>query len=222
MASINGISIKSRKNFLGHEGEPLCQGNVYLNNKKLGFWSQDSHGGPDYFTLDPKYSKALLDQAVIARNPEKAYHGKHGDRPYVIEYDMEQLLGDCVELAEEEQLYKKAVKSGYSAILLATDGVHQATWSLPHSYAQLSDEALLEKLGPAIDKAKEGFWKEGDFVKHAVKIYRSLDDFVVGDPIDLQEILVKKDLDTTLKHAKSAAEAQMPNSKEKPAEKDRS
>ena len=222
MASINGISIKGMKNFLGHEGEPLCQGNVYLNNKKLGFWSQDSWGGPDRFILDPKYSKALLDQAVIARNPDKAYHGTSGDRTYVIEYNLEQLLGDCVELAEEEQSYKKAVKAGYAAILLATDGVHQTTWSLPHSYAQLSDETLLEKLGPAIEKAKEGFWQESDVVKHAVKIYRSPDDFVIGDPIDLQEILVKKNLDSTLIRAKNTADAQLSHSRETSTEKDRS
>lgn len=222
MASINGISIKGRKNFLGHEGEPLCQGNVYLNNKKLGFWSQDSWGGPDRFILDPKYSKALLDQAVIARNPDKAYHGTSGDRTYVIEYNLEQLLGDCVELAEEEQSYKKAVKAGYAAILLATDGFHQTTWSLPQKYAQLPDEELLEKLGPSIDKAKEGFWKESENTKHIIKIYRSLDDFVVGEPIDLQEILAKKDLKTTLNQAKHAAEMLEPKAPVKNTEKDRS
>lgn len=222
MASINGISIKGMKNFLGHEGEPLCQGNVYLNNKKLGFWSQDSWGGPDRFILDPKYSKTLLDQAVVTRNPEKTYHGSTGDRAYVIDYDLEHLLGDCVELLEEEQIYKKAVKAGYSGILLATDGFHQTTWSLPLSYTQLSDDELLKRLGPGIEKAKEGFWKESEFTKHAVKIYRSPDDFVIGDPIDLQEILIKKNLDSTLTRAKNTADAQLPHSREASTEKDRS
>ena len=53
MASINGVSIKAFKKFRGHEGEELYQGNVYYNGKKLGFWSQDAHGGIcDNFEFD--------------------------------------------------------------------------------------------------------------------------------------------------------------------------
>ena len=53
MASINGVSIKAFKKFRGHEGEEPYQGNVYYNGKKLGFWSQDAHGGIcDNFEFD--------------------------------------------------------------------------------------------------------------------------------------------------------------------------
>ena len=221
MASINGISIKGINNFLGHEGEPLCQGNVYLGNKKLGFWSQDSWGGPDQFHLDPKYSKKLIDEAVIKRNSEKAVHGNVGDRSYVIEYDLEQLLGDCVELAEEEKIYQEAVKSGYAGILLATDGFHQATWNLPASYTQLSDEELLNKLDTGINKVKESFWKENEYTQHKIKIYRSMDDFVIGEPIKLEEISVKKNLKQTIQKAKNATELNSPVSQANETEKGR-
>lgn len=40
MASINGLTIKGLKQFVGHEGETLFQGNLYLNGDKIGFWSQ--------------------------------------------------------------------------------------------------------------------------------------------------------------------------------------
>ena len=55
MASINEIEIKSLKEFKGHEGEPLFQGNIYYKGKKLGFWSQDAHGGIcDNFGFDER------------------------------------------------------------------------------------------------------------------------------------------------------------------------
>lgn len=208
MASINGISIKDMTHFQGHEGEPLCQGNLYLGDLKLGFWSQDSWGGPDQFRLEPEFSKKRIDEAVISRNPEKAIHGEVGDRSYVIDYNLEFLLGDCVELEEDEQLFRSAAKAGYSGILLATDGFHQATWNLPASYTQLSDEDLLAKLEMGINKAKESFWKESEYTQHKLKIYRSLADFVVGEPISLNEITAKKDLKKILHKAKTKADQQ--------------
>lgn len=58
MASLNGVEIKNLKMFYGHEGEPLNQGTVYLNGRKLGFWSEDSHGGCNIFDFDTR----LLDK----------------------------------------------------------------------------------------------------------------------------------------------------------------
>ena len=52
MASINGIELKAIKEFRGHEYEPLVQGNIYYNGKKVGWYSQDSWGGDDHIDLD--------------------------------------------------------------------------------------------------------------------------------------------------------------------------
>ena len=41
-----GYWLKAIKDFKGHEGEPLFQANVYLNNRKIGFFSEDGWGGP--------------------------------------------------------------------------------------------------------------------------------------------------------------------------------
>jgi hypothetical protein len=206
MASINGISIRDVNHFVGHEGEPLCQGNLYLGDLKLGFWSQDSWGGPDQFRLEPEFSKQLLNEAVISRNPEKAVPYEFGERSYVIDYDLEHLLGDCIELEEDQQIFQSAVDAGYSGILLATDGYHQATWNLPSSYTQLPDEDILTKLEAGINKVKESFLKETEYTQHKLKVYRSLDDFVVGEPIPLKEITAKKNLKNVLHKAKTAAE----------------
>ena len=109
MASINGISVKGITKFKGHEGEPLAQGNLYVNNKKIGFWSQDSHGGPDCYVLDPKYDERLLNQAVISRNQDKAMHGtSRGGETYTIDYDMDLLLSDLLCLREDEKEFVKA------------------------------------------------------------------------------------------------------------------
>ena len=52
MASIKGIELKNVKEFRGHEGEDLVQGDVYYKGKKVGYYSQDAWGGMDIFDLD--------------------------------------------------------------------------------------------------------------------------------------------------------------------------
>lgn len=190
MASINGISAKNIKRFKGHEEEPLCQGNLYLGNKKLGFWSQGDWGGPDDFNLAGEYSERRLNEAVKRLNPEKAYRGGTPEKPFVLEYDLELLMGDFVCLWMDEQKYKKAIKDGYAGILIATDGYHAATWHLPKSYVEMSDEVLLEKMAGAIAKAEESFFEERNgHNKHIVKIYRSGADFDIGEPVKIEDVL---------------------------------
>lgn len=206
MASINGISVKGLKNFLGHEGEPLYQGNLYLNNKKIAFWSQDSHGGPDNFVFDGGYQQEkALNDVIKAMYPDKTHYGGTKEKPFVIEYDLEQLITDYLDLLNDEKLYKKAVKAGYKGIVVATDEYHQVVWNLPISYAVLSDEALLDKLKDALNKAKASFFPEDEFRKHSVKIYRSPSDFVIGEPINLDKASIDKILSDA---AKRTAELQ--------------
>ena len=203
MASINGISVKKMTQFYGHEGESLYQGNLYLNNKKIGFWSQDSRGGPDQFYMEGAYSEKLLNAAVTSRNPDKAITGGSPADPYEIPYDMDLLLYDYIKLTEDEKYFKKAVKGGYTGVLIATDGYHMAVWNLPESYTTLSDADLLEKMGPAIANEKAAnFFKENKHTKHTIKIYRSSKDFIIGDPIPTDEIIPKKDLNNLITGAK--------------------
>lgn len=44
MASINGVELKNIKKFGGRHGEPCLQGSVYIDSKRVGFWSQDANG----------------------------------------------------------------------------------------------------------------------------------------------------------------------------------
>ena len=137
MANINGIEINAIKTFLGTEGYAR-QGNVYLDKKKIGFFSEDGNGGCDwigfecdkeikelffsrvrahykkYPTLDyKKIYDMTIDEYVKQENklPVTRYEQESNDT--AMEYFMEKLLN----LKEFEQDYKKAVKKGYSAII---------------------------------------------------------------------------------------------------------
>ena len=113
MASINGISIKSLKGFRDPEGMEIYQGNVYYKGKKLGFWSQDSWGGPDHFQFD----ESILDAEV-----EKFRESELVEDRYRKITNVEIMLGEIVELARMEKEYKKRAKQGYTTLVWAHDG----------------------------------------------------------------------------------------------------
>ena len=48
---MNRIILKNVKTFKGHEGEPCRQGNLYMDSKKIGWFSEDSWGGPMQFHI---------------------------------------------------------------------------------------------------------------------------------------------------------------------------
>lgn len=209
MASINGICVKGLKEFKGHEGEPLCQGNLYLNNKKIGFWSQDAWGGPDNVQLESGYNEKLLNEAVHSLNVDKDYHGSRPDgSTFVVEYNLERLMADYIPLYEDEKIYKQAEKKGYKGVVIASDGYHQVSWALPGSYMQKKDAELLKVLEADIKEAKRSFFKEDQFTQHSVKIYRSLDDFVIGEPIKMDNIIQKPKLQDAIDSCKTASKQQ--------------
>ncbi len=191
MASINGITVKSIKQFRGHEGEPLCQGNIYLGNKKIGFWSQDSHGGPDSYWLDEPYRVRKLEAKVAELNCDKTKTYSRGDgSTYTIAYSLDIMFGDLMNMHEDEKMFKNAIKNGYGGLLLVTDRCHVIGWYLDDATVALSNNAILEKFSKAIEeeKKKNKFYKEDGFTKHKCKIYRSYDDFNVGKAISLNDI----------------------------------
>lgn len=181
MASINGVTVKAMKEFVGHEG--YCkQGNIYIDNKKQGFWSQDSWGGPDNFEFD---TTLLLERI-------KEYHEKNPPidtlklyKMNIEEIDFKNLpvrtfedvlepesifLYELTDLIEIEKHFKKAIKQGYS--MIGHLRFHHVIAPIP---ADISD------LVYACDENQiEDYFKEiTDEYPHAyVTIYKSLDDFV--------------------------------------------
>lgn len=137
MANINGIEIKAIKTFLGTEGYAR-QGNVYLDKKKIGFFSEDGNGGCDWidFECDKEIKELFfsrvrahyknypaLDNMKIYNMTMEEYVKQENKLPVttyeqesndiIMEYFMEKLLN----LREFEQDYRKADKKGYSAII---------------------------------------------------------------------------------------------------------
>ena len=167
MAKLNGIEIKSLKSFRGHEGEPLFQGNIYYHGKKLGFWTQDAHGGIcDEFLFDRKILEKEVGRFAKSFLVEEKYSSFA---------DLEMLLTSLLTLILDEKDYKKALKKGYSAIVQANDGYH-------YNYYMTRE----------VDKSKiqnSSYYKNflQEFEKTAfknrkieVKIYTSLDDFILS------------------------------------------
>lgn len=108
MASINGVSIKNLKEFKGHEGEPLLQGTVYYQNKQVGFWSQDAHGGPDNFNFN---ERVLMTPFLKYRSTLKGNAKKYCSLGTLVE--------DVVALTFIERELKTVQKEGYEGIYLA-------------------------------------------------------------------------------------------------------
>ena len=109
MAKLNGVEIKNIKKYVGHEGESCVQGTVYLDGKKLGFWSQDGHGGPDNFD----FPVSLLKERVLKA---KSILSDKGVKKTI--YDTEIFMCDLLTLKDIETSIKKYQKAGYTAFLV--------------------------------------------------------------------------------------------------------
>ena len=191
MASINGITVKALKTFRGHEGEPCCQGNLYIGAKKIGFWSQDSWGGCDNFMLDEPYSERKLDAKVKELNADKTEKlTRYDGTEAILEYSLEYLMSDLIALIQDEKIYKAAVKDGFKGVLLVSDGYHMFGWQLNENATKVSTDVLLKHYADEIEKGKvkHKFFKENEYQKHTVKIYRSTADFNIGTKIKLDDI----------------------------------
>lgn len=115
MASLYGVVIKNLKTFKDHEGMIAYQGDVWFNNKKLGFWSQDSWCGSDHYD----FKESLLDAVVNRFKKSSLLEDKYRD---IANLDI--MLNHLVNLIEQEKEYKKGVKKGYPTYVRATDGFH--------------------------------------------------------------------------------------------------
>lgn len=150
MASINGIQLKGVKTFVGREGD-FCQGNVYVDSKKVGFWSEDGDGGCDFFDFDEK------------KYDERVQNFKDSliDYPYINYVDFSAVLGALMLLNSIEKDAKKHFKNGVKAIIASVDKYHARLY---FSKEDASDEELKKK-------CKELLGHE--------TVFRSLDDFNV-------------------------------------------
>ena len=122
MAKLNGVEMKTFKNFRGHEGEPLAQATIYIDGKKAGFWSQDSWGGGDQYE----------DRAMEATIGERAKAFQKGCPKDYMFYDVmdsaDCFMGTLLHLCDCEKAYKTFAKKGYP-YMVAVDNGEQAYYT---------------------------------------------------------------------------------------------
>lgn len=191
MASINGLTVKKLKYFEGKEGA-AAQGDLYLGNKKIAFWSQDANGCvEDNLDMEPGYSEQKLRQAIIAAHPEKHEEkiAQNGE-PYTLDYELESLMTDLLSLMVTEQAWEQAVKAGYAGLFEIADGFHCKTrylskW-LYESRARTVEAVKAEIPKPQLDQALDSMFKN-ERLKESV--FWSKEDFVIGTSLELDSVM---------------------------------
>jgi hypothetical protein len=167
MASINGISIKKRKDFLGHEEEPLSQGDLYLNGKKLGFFSQDFRGGPNQYQFDEN----VLNEAV-----KSFAQSKYVEEKYKKIYDLDCLIGEILQLMDDEKQYKKEARKGYDTMMVLRYSYFYSITGIRGKYHNEEEARKVHGVPKIIDDFEKQHKKE-----NVVKLfYTSLDDFNIS------------------------------------------
>lgn len=183
MANIYGFSVKSLRKFKYHEDITCYSGNLYLNNKKIGTWSQDYMAGPDHFDLIQPYDEQKLDAKI-----EKLHPAIETEDEKLTGYNLELLMCDLVKLTLDERRFKKALKEGYIGILIVSDGWHELCWKLGTGVANKTKEEILNEMEEEIEaeKKKAGFFHESRGKKHETYLYLTPDDFVIGEDLEIQ------------------------------------
>lgn len=160
MAGINGVKIKNVKNFRGHKGEPLVQGDVWVDGKKMGFWTQDGWRGPDMFHFD----ESCLKKAVA--DYKSGYEGEYAD---LIDKDI--FMEAVAQLTSMEKDFRKKKRSH---AILVTDKYNCITM-------YVDDEGdLLNKYAKYIEEMKSSLFEDKEHIV-AVLDKDSFDIVVDGD-----------------------------------------
>lgn len=176
MASINGLSIKNVKTWMGREGE-ACQGDVYLGNEKICFWSQDGNGGIDTYDFERMYSEKKFIAVIKELYKEKPLIYQE----MKIDYDVDLLMGDILNLDDLEQSF---LKSGHDKGMLVISNVFYRNIDfLSKNECALSDNEIKEKYRDNIDSFSNYYKLDTD-----VEIFRSIKDFDKGIPIQIEKI----------------------------------
>lgn len=175
MASLNGVEIKNLKKFSGHEGEPLNQGTVYYNGRKLGYWSEDGHGGPNHYDFDTKQ----LDRAFFSYKSMF-----RGTKSY--DYtEIDSFMADVVGIMLLEKEYKKNLKKGDSVFAFSMSW-GSGMYSCVGVSSEKEAERYIGQLEENILKYCYGGRAEN---KLFTKVFKRLEEFdvVVGDETAYQK-----------------------------------
>ena len=157
MASMKGIEVKALKEFRGHEGEPLWQGNIYMDGKKVGYYSDDAHGGMAIVDIYPREYREEFEKRTKDYTEKCTFNG------VTLELKGEEhFMSALVDLLLTEKRYKTGAKKGKDVLMDFID----KNYGMVESYLAIPAHML----GAAKEK-----YKDKD-----TKVYTSLDDFVLN------------------------------------------
>lgn len=194
MAKLSGVELKSIKYATGMEGG-FFQGNVYLDGKKIGFYSEDGNGGPGWFTEDKDGAEDTLIERIhkhFVKHPEvdtiSIYRSKMTAPEYAEKRDagalpmndfskedasfaLDVFMGNLFKLHEDEKSFKKAIKQGYKAyVSVEYVGIVNAPVPLDEGFLTDGSEKTLEQIKAQANKKS---------LANEVTVYSSADDFVI-------------------------------------------
>lgn len=144
MAKICGFEVEVSAEFADHDGAPICQGNVYLNNELLGFWSQDAWGGEDRFEFDKTPYDDALAKMDLSYYPQFADCYRYGFVP-----NLDILLGEVLALNDIENMFTEITSKGYDKMLVIDSGLDRVGIGIKNGEEAKRDE-IISKI--ALDK----------------------------------------------------------------------
>lgn len=179
MARLMGVEIKNLKKFKGVEYPDNYQGDIYLDGKKQGFWSQDSWGGPDRFDFNEEEIQKT------AKEWNKKTNSGYDD----IEVFMDELL----HFTQIEKDVKKYFNKGYKTMVVMKSGVADSFVALP----ELTDEeSAIKECKKEIEKFKDFAKKYHHYDAVRVMVINSMDAFRECENIPFKEFPIDKQKDT--------------------------
>lgn len=161
MASVKGFEVKAIKGFRGLEGEPLQQANLYYENKKVGFLSDDANGGSPVIQVDEEYVSKWTE--AITYFKDILYDGKSLASG-------EELFYFLLTVKEWEKIVNQQLKNGFSTVVILeeieiTHGYRTGAYKV-FSFNSDEESENLKELGT--DDSEPTEWRKS--------IFHSIDD----------------------------------------------
>lgn len=173
--TINGFSIGSVKTMPSEDGYALyCK--VYFNGKKIGDFVDKGDGGEYSFYADQPYRAEKIEKVIRSFPPiERDY----GFGPMKVEYDMNQMVNELVEMKEISKQLVRLEPEGKDYVLIDEWKTDRHLTATPSK--TMTDEELASKL-------KEDLNKRG-LPEYEIRRYRKNDELHVLNTFVCEDVL---------------------------------
>ena len=112
-SSIKGFKLKNLTKFKGHEQEPLYQGDIYYNGRKVGWYSDDFNGGEPWIDLPDDIYK------LLEKVSKEYLKTKYKDHKFM--WGVSTFFSEIIELNIDEKFYNQQKKKGLDILVVFKD-----------------------------------------------------------------------------------------------------